>query len=97
MSEKEQKADPVGLVEYVARSLVKHPDDVEVVPVWSPASLIIELHVNSSDIGAVIGKNGKIAKAMRTLLSSIPLKKVQHEEDAGKNISKVVLEIIDQS
>lgn len=97
MSEKILRSDPVGLVEYIARNLVKHPDEVEVVPVWSPTSLIIELHVNNGDIGAVIGRNGKIARALRTLLSSIPLKKIQADDDTtAGNISKVVLEIIDQ-
>ncbi|MDH4262180.1 MAG: KH domain-containing protein [Spirochaetia bacterium] len=97
MSEKILRSDPVGLVEYIARNLVKHPDDVEVVPVWSPTSLIIELHVNNIDIGAVIGRNGKIARALRTLLSSISVKKIQPDSgEAAGNISKVVLEIIDQ-
>lgn len=90
------KADPIGLVEYIARNLVKHPDDVEVVPVWSPSSLIIELHVNNEDIGAVIGRSGKIARALRTLLSSISVKKIEPDNEDNKNISKVVLEIIDQ-
>ena len=96
MSEKTLKADPAGLVEYIARSLVKHPDDVQVIPVWGPSSLIIELHVNEGDIGAVIGRNGKIARAMRTLLSSISVKNIETGNEEGKNISKVVLEIIDQ-
>jgi len=97
MSEKIIKSDPVGLVEYVARNLVRNPDDVQVVPVWSPTSLIIELHVNPDDIGAVIGRNGKIARALRTLLSSMSVKKIQSDNEVSSgNISKVVLEIIDQ-
>ncbi|MDH4200197.1 MAG: KH domain-containing protein [Spirochaetia bacterium] len=90
------KADPAGLIEYIARNLVKNPDDVEVVPVWGPSSLIVELHVNEGDIGAVIGRNGKIARAMRTLLSSISVKSIAPDGEEGKNISRVVLEIIDQ-
>ena len=98
MSEKTLRSDPVGLVEYIARNLVKHPDEVEVVPVWSPTSLIIELHVNNEDIGAVIGRNGKIARAMRSLLSSISVKKIDAENnETGQPVSKVVLEIIDQA
>ena len=90
------KADPVGLVEYVAKNLVKHPDDVQVVSVVGPTSLIIELHLNHADLGAVIGKNGRIARSIRTLLNSISVKKVETEEGEDKNFSKIILEIIDQ-
>jgi len=95
--EQELKADPIGLVEYVAKSLVGNPDDVQVQPVWSPTSLIIELHVNENDVGAVIGKNGRIARAMRSLLSSISVKNVAMPDDENRNLAKIVLEIIDQS
>jgi hypothetical protein len=89
-------ADPVGLIEYITKNLVKHPDDVQVVSVTGPTSLIIELHLNNEDLGAVIGKGGRIAKAIRTLLNSITLKKVTSEEGEEKMFSKIILEIIDQ-
>jgi len=91
-----ETADPVGLIDFIARSLVKHPDDVQVVSVPGPSSLIIELHVNHSDLGAIIGKGGRIAKSMRTLLNSISLKKIVVEENSDNKFNKIILEIIDQ-
>lgn len=90
------KADPVGLVEYVAKNLVKHPEDVQVISVAGPTSLIIELHLNHADLGAVIGKNGRIARSIRTLLNSISVKTVETDEGEEKSFSKIILEIIDQ-
>jgi uncharacterized protein len=56
------------LVEYVAKSLVDDPDAVTVDVVDSPDGTIIELHVAEEDMGKVIGRNGSVAKALRTLL-----------------------------
>jgi predicted RNA-binding protein YlqC (UPF0109 family) len=56
------------LVEYVARSLVDNPDAVRVEVVRDPDGTIIELHVAEDDMGKVIGRNGSVAKALRTLL-----------------------------
>ena len=56
------------LLEYIARSLVDCPDDVYVTENESERALVLELHVNESDMGKVIGKQGKIAKAMRTIV-----------------------------
>ena len=56
------------LVEYVAKSLVDHPDAVRVEVVREPDGTIIELHVAEDDMGKVIGRNGSVAKALRTLL-----------------------------
>ncbi|MES0490259.1 MAG: KH domain-containing protein [Leptospirales bacterium] len=91
-----ESADPVGLVEYVAKCLVKNVEDVQVISVPSPSSLIIELHVNNTDLGAIIGKGGRIARAMRTLLGSISLKKIVLPDHPDSSIGKIVLEIIDQ-
>ncbi|RME23539.1 MAG: KH domain-containing protein [Candidatus Zixiibacteriota bacterium] len=57
-------------VEFIARHLVEHPDEVEVKEIESTRSTIIELRVNPSDLGKVIGKNGQTAKALRTLLTA---------------------------
>ncbi|MFA7550558.1 MAG: KH domain-containing protein, partial [Sedimentibacter sp.] len=54
------------LVEYIAKSLVDNPDMVEVNEVEGSQSLIIELKVAPDDMGKVIGKQGRIAKAIRT-------------------------------
>jgi predicted RNA-binding protein YlqC (UPF0109 family) len=56
------------LVAYVAKSLVDDPDAVRVEVVNSEEGTIIELHVAESDMGKVIGRNGSVAKALRTLL-----------------------------
>ena len=56
------------LVAYVARSLVDDPDAVSVEVVNGEEGTIIELHVAESDMGKVIGRNGSVAKALRTLL-----------------------------
>ena len=56
------------LVEYVARSLVDEPDAVKVTEVEDEEGTVIELHVAESDMGKVIGRNGSVAKALRTLL-----------------------------
>jgi predicted RNA-binding protein YlqC (UPF0109 family) len=56
------------LVEYVARSLVDDPDSVTVEVVAGDEGTIIELHVAEADMGKVIGRNGSVAKALRTLL-----------------------------
>jgi predicted RNA-binding protein YlqC (UPF0109 family) len=56
------------LVAYVAKSLVDDPDAVSVEIVNGEEGTIIELHVAESDMGKVIGRNGSVAKALRTLL-----------------------------
>lgn len=56
------------LVEYVAKSLVDDVDAVRVEVVDADEGTIIELHVAEADMGKVIGRNGSVAKALRTLL-----------------------------
>jgi len=56
------------LVEYVAKSLVDDPEAVTVEVVRDPDGTVIELHVADHDMGKVIGRNGSVAKALRTLL-----------------------------
>lgn len=73
------------LVRYIACSLVEHPEQVQVKTVDGPESVIIELSVGPDDMGKVIGKQGRIAKAIRTLVKA----------DATKRDEHVVLEIID--
>jgi predicted RNA-binding protein YlqC (UPF0109 family) len=56
------------LVEFVARSLVDDPDAVSVEVHREAETTVIELHVAEDDMGKVIGRNGSVAKALRTLL-----------------------------
>ena len=56
------------LVEYVAKTLVDDPASVTVTEVEDGDGTVIELHVAEDDMGKVIGRNGSVAKALRTLL-----------------------------
>lgn len=58
------------LIDYVARALVDEPDDVSVEAVEGDRAIILELSVAPEDLGKVIGKDGRTARAMRTLLSA---------------------------
>lgn len=73
------------LVEFIARSLVDEPDEVTVNMIEGEKSTILELRVAEGDVGKVIGKHGRIAKAVRTILSAA----------ATKTGKRVVLEILD--
>ncbi len=60
--------DLKDLVEYIAKTLVEDPSQVEVRVVEGTNSVTVELHVAANDMGRVIGKSGRIANAMRTLV-----------------------------
>ncbi len=57
-----------NLVEYIAKHLVEDPDQVEVNVVETSSAITLELHVAQEDMGRVIGKSGRIANALRTLI-----------------------------
>jgi predicted RNA-binding protein YlqC (UPF0109 family) len=59
-----------NLIEYIAKSLVDDPSCVEVNIVEGEKSTLLELKVATKDIGKVIGKNGRVAKAIRTILQA---------------------------
>jgi predicted RNA-binding protein YlqC (UPF0109 family) len=63
------------LVEYMAKSLVENPDQVEVREIEATRSVIYELKVAPEDMGRVIGKEGRVADAMRTLLRVAALRR----------------------
>jgi predicted RNA-binding protein YlqC (UPF0109 family) len=73
------------LIEYIAKSLVDDPEAVNLSVIEGEKSTILELRVAESDIGKVIGKHGRIAKAMRTVLQAAAAKSGKH----------TVLEILD--
>ena len=58
------------LVEYLAKSLVDQPDQVVVTETEGPEAMIVELNVAPEDMGKVIGKQGRIAKAIRTVMKA---------------------------
>lgn len=72
------------LVEIIAKSLVDKPEDVYVNEVAGEESIILELKVSPEDMGKVIGKQGRIAKAIRTVVKAAAIKENK----------KVVVEII---
>ncbi|ACS78266.1 MULTISPECIES: KH domain-containing protein [Desulfovibrionaceae] len=62
------------LVEYIAKSLVDNPDEVVVTEIEGEQTSVIELKVAKEDLGKVIGKQGRTARAMRTLLGAASTK-----------------------
>ncbi|HDZ86665.1 MAG TPA: KH domain-containing protein [Actinobacteria bacterium] len=73
------------LLETLAKALVDKPDEVEVSSIESDKSVILQLKVADDDVGKVIGKEGRIAKALRIIVKASSVKE-------GK---KAVVEIID--
>ena len=72
------------LVEIIAKALVDHPEAVEVKETESAKSVLLELKVDPEDMGKVIGKQGRIAKAIRTVVKSA----------ATRDDKKVIVEIV---
>ena len=73
------------LIEIMAKALVEHPDQVQVNEIAGEQASVIELSTAKEDIGKVIGKRGRNAQAMRTILNAA----------SAKLRKRVVLEIID--
>ena len=63
-----------SLVEYIAKALVDNPDQVSVSEVSEDQTSVLELKVAKEDLGKVIGKQGRSARAMRTILSAASTK-----------------------
>ncbi|NLG02672.1 MAG: KH domain-containing protein [Clostridia bacterium] len=72
------------LVEVIAKSLVENPDEVVVTQTENDRSIVIELRVAQSDMGKVIGKQGRIAKAIRSVVKAA----------SAKENKKVVVDIV---
>ena len=83
---KRRKRDMKEFVEYIVKNLVDHPEKVRINEIGGTHTLIIELSVEKSDIGKIIGKKGKTINAIRTLLMSV----------ASRNGIRVNLEIIEE-
>lgn len=73
------------LLETLAQALVDKPEEVNVTVVEGERSIILQLHVAPDDVGKVIGKEGRIAKALRTIIKA----------SATKIGKKAIVEIID--
>lgn len=74
------------LVEVIAKALVDQPEEVVVTETESEKAIVLELHVAQADMGKVIGKQGRIAKAIRSVV-----KAASSRED-----KKVIVEILDE-
>ena len=72
------------LVEVIAKSLVDYPNEVVVTETEKEKAIVIELHVAASDMGKVIGKQGRIAKAIRSVVKAA----------ASNSEKKVVVDIV---
>ncbi len=64
----------IALLTFVAQSLVEHPEQVSVSETEGPEAIILELHVAEDDMGKVIGKQGRIARAIRTVIKAATAK-----------------------
>jgi predicted RNA-binding protein YlqC (UPF0109 family) len=73
------------LLEYLAKSLVDKPDEVRVSQTETDTTIVLELNVARDDIGKVIGKQGRIARALRTIVKA----------SAVKNGKRAIVEIVD--
>jgi len=72
-------------IEYIVKNLVDHPDDVKIEEVEGSRTTVFELRVGQGDLGKVIGKEGKTAKSLRTLLAAV----------AARQGKRAVLEILE--
>ncbi len=66
------------LVEIIAKALVDHPEEVQVTETQKDRGLVLKLHVDPSDMGKVIGKQGRIAKAIRSVVKAAAIKEDKH-------------------
>ena len=73
------------LLEYLARNLVDRPDEVRVERTERDGAVVLRLHVAEDDIGKVIGRQGRIARALRTLVRA----------SGGRRQERTLLEIVD--
>lgn len=70
----EQSGDVRALIEQIARALVDEPDHVSVNQIEEEQETVLELTVGANDLGKVIGRQGRTARALRTLLGAASLK-----------------------
>jgi predicted RNA-binding protein YlqC (UPF0109 family) len=75
-----------ALLEFLAQSLVNHPEQVEVKETQGDNASVLELRVAKEDLGRIIGKQGRTAKSIRTILNAA----------ASRTNRKVVLDIIEE-
>jgi len=72
-------------IEYIVKNLVDHPDEVKIQEIEGSRTTVYELRVGQGDLGKVIGKEGRTAKSLRTLLAAV----------AARQGKRAVLEILE--
>lgn len=70
----EHEGELVSLIEYIVKALVDFPDQVKVTAIRGEQTTVIELHVARDDLGKVIGKQGRTAQSLRTVLNAASTK-----------------------
>ena len=73
------------LVEYIAKTLVDHPEELHITEIEGERTIVFELRCNDEDVGKIIGKSGKTIGAIRTLLSTV----------AARQNRRAVLEVVE--
>ena len=73
------------LVEYIAKTLVDHPEELHITEIEGERTIVFELRCNPEDVGKIIGKSGKTIGAVRTLLSTV----------AARQNRRAVLEVVE--
>lgn len=73
------------LVEYIAKTLVDHPEELRITEIEGERTIVFELRCNPEDVGKIIGKSGKTIGAIRTLLSTV----------AARQNRRAVLEVVE--
>ena len=74
-----------ALVEVITKALVDHPEEVVITEKNEGKAIVIEVKVAESDMGKVIGRQGRVAKSIRTVMKSV----------AGKEHKKIAIEFLD--
>ena len=73
------------LIEHIVQALVDHPEQIEVTEVESARTLVFEIKVAKEDMGKIIGRHGRTAQAIRTILTAV----------SGKTKKRTIMEIIE--
>jgi hypothetical protein len=80
-----QKFTPEKYIEFIIKNLVNHPEDIKISRIDGTKETIIEIRVHQEDVGKVIGKNGSVVRALRTIISAI----------GNREKKSYILEVID--
>jgi len=80
-----QKFTPEKYIEFIIKNLVNHPEEIKINRIDGTKETIIEIRVHQDDVGKVIGKNGSVVRALRTIISAV----------GNREKKNYILEVID--